>query len=200
MHRKEHEERAQEAFGKPFTEVHVFLDQYFPRYRDLTHRLVLHHRLGIELIGVLMGAEAYQVARQHVLDDMYRLFAGPEELMVLPAFVPGRSEIGRLTEDMETALGHVPDFQGMFALKSKRLKCGCGYDGPMRRMPEPLPYDSEEGSEYVCPWCGRDVFRGQRNPAPVWPDAPGKFDILRELAVGSRFRNGLPEELRKLFF
>ena len=198
MHRKEHEERSMAEFGRPFSEVHIFMDQFFPRYKDLTHRLVLHHRLGIELVGVLMGAEAYLAARQHVLDDMHRLFSGPEEIMIMPAFAPGFSDVGRLTEDMMSTLGYVPDFRAQYALKSKRLKCACGYAGSMRRMSEPSMRGPVQTSEYVCPWCGGEVRKGQQSLAPAWPCAPGKFDILRELAVGTRFRRGLPEKIRRI--
>lgn len=204
MQRKEHEERSMAAFGKPFSEVHVFMDRFFPRYKDLTHRLVLHHRLGIELVGVLMGSDAYLAARQHVLDDMHRLFPGPEEIMIMPAFAPGSFDIGRLAEDMSSALGYVPDFRAQYALKNKRLKCACGYAGAMRQRAEPAsspgatPRALSQQSEYTCPWCGGEVRKGQQSPAPVWPAAPGKFDILRELAVGARFRRGLPEEMRRI--
>jgi len=198
MHRKKHEERSMAAFGKPFSEVHLFMDQFFPRYKNLTHRLVLHHRLGIELVGVLMGPDAYLAARQHVLDDMHRLFSGPEEIMILPAFAPGFSDIGRLTEGMLATLGYVPDFRMQYALKNKRLKCACGYAGAMCRMPAPMPDAPAQTSEHVCPWCGSEVRKGQQSPASAWPSAPGKFDILRELAVGTRFRRGLPEEMRRI--
>lgn len=197
MHQREHENRCLGLLGEPFPEVHEWLDRYFRKYGDLSHRLILHHRLGVELAGVLMGPKAREAARLHVLDDMRRLAAGPEEHMRLPHYLPRRDEEHRLKADMSAELGYVPDFTALFAGIDRRLKCGCGYPGPMRKERAAL----EKGLgpwRHACPWCGALVAYGRRNPAPAWPDAPGIFDILRELAVGSRFRKGLPEELRRI--
>jgi len=200
MYKTQHEDRCMKEFGKPFSKVHEFLDQFFPRYRNLTHRLVLHHRLGVELVGVVMGEEARLAARQHVLDDMGRLAAGPEEHMKRPGFYPGRFDMRLLIEDMTAMLGYFPDFDASYRRVTRHLKCGCGYPGPMIEALPVLPGGDLGKREYICPWCAQPVAYDKRGSAPDWSEAPTtlRFDILRELAVGSRFRNvGLPGELRQ---
>lgn len=69
MKREEHEKRSIEMFGDPWTEVHVFLDQYFGKYGPY-HRVLLHHRLGIFLICKEIPGPVRAVAEQHILDDL----------------------------------------------------------------------------------------------------------------------------------
>ena len=196
MHLLEHENCCIDALGKPFTEVHIFLDQFFRVYGGLPHRLILHHRLGVELVGVLMGAEAAEAAKRHVLDDMRRLSAGPEEHMVLPEYMPSRYEFDVIRDDMLKMLGYIPDFSASYERMNRNLKCCCGYPGPMIRSRK-----FEQDLKYECPWCQSPLVVGQRtelNPSPE--TLSRKFDVLRELAVGHRFRvGGLPGELRALF-
>ena len=49
-------------------EVHVFLDQFFPKYK-ISHRRLLHHRLGVELAVRHFGETAWGPAELHILDD-----------------------------------------------------------------------------------------------------------------------------------
>ncbi|MBF0399026.1 MAG: hypothetical protein HQK78_19785 [Desulfobacterales bacterium] len=69
MHRGYHENRSIEIFGSPFTEVHIFLDQFFLKYGDY-HRRILHHSEGIELVVKKFGESARKPAEQHILDDI----------------------------------------------------------------------------------------------------------------------------------
>ncbi len=49
-------------------EIHKYLDQYYQLYRG-DHRIILHHRKGVELIKKLFGEDMGWVAEQHIKDD-----------------------------------------------------------------------------------------------------------------------------------
>ena len=66
MRQAEHEKHCEEQFGKAFSEVHSFLDQYANRFRGINHRRLLHHRMGIELIVKQFGEIARGPAEQHI--------------------------------------------------------------------------------------------------------------------------------------
>lgn len=92
---------------KPFTEVHKFLDQFARKYgMSLAHRLVLHHRLGMEFVRLLMGPEAREAAKLHIVDDVRRLPAGPEWFLKLPAYLPTSGQEDTLEADMLVYLGY----------------------------------------------------------------------------------------------
>ncbi|WDP89303.1 MAG: hypothetical protein HUN04_06000 [Desulfobacter sp.] len=69
MKREEHEQRSIEMFGKPFSEVHAFLDQYFAMFGPY-HRIVLHHRRGLELMNQQIPGPVRQVGEGHIIDDL----------------------------------------------------------------------------------------------------------------------------------
>lgn len=48
--------------------IHLFLDQFFKEYRE-DHRVILHHKKGIELVGKLYGYDAMVIAENHIRDD-----------------------------------------------------------------------------------------------------------------------------------
>ena len=72
MRQEDHEARALVAFGRKFTAIHEFLDQYFPAYGPC-HRIILHHQRGIDLIKSIFLREdpaiIQAVAEQHIRDD-----------------------------------------------------------------------------------------------------------------------------------
>lgn len=72
MYEAQHIDRAQKTFGRPWVEVHRYLDQYFPQF-GMYHRIVLHHQRGIDLVVAKFGKEAQPVAEQHILDDQQRI-------------------------------------------------------------------------------------------------------------------------------
>jgi len=72
MYREDHEKISLEMFGSKFTEIHDFLDQYFPKYGPY-HRLVLHHQLGISLVCQKFSGPVRAVAEQHILDDLGKI-------------------------------------------------------------------------------------------------------------------------------
>lgn len=171
MHITEHEEHCIKEFGKPFTEVHQFLDQFARKYgMSLAHRLVLHHRLGMELVGVLMGPDAREAAKLHILDDVRRLPAGPEWFLKLPAYQPTSGQEDALESDLLAMVGYAPDFNATWARMSRTLKCGCGYPGPMQTTRE-----GGHDSDFRCPWCAAKKTE--------------RFDLLRFMAVGQKSHN-----------
>lgn len=72
MTHKEHAEACVKEFGKPFEEIHVFLDQFWPKYK-ISHRRLLHHWLGLELIVNRFGKEARAPAELHIFQDLGRV-------------------------------------------------------------------------------------------------------------------------------
>ena len=61
------EEHLKRTNGKG-EKVHQFMDQY-SRSIGPDHRVVLHHRLGIEMVARLFGPEFIPIAEQHIRDD-----------------------------------------------------------------------------------------------------------------------------------
>jgi len=133
MHIKEHEAHCEKELGKPFTEVHIFLDQFAIKYNmNLVHRTILHHHLGVALVGLLMGQEATGAAKLHVVDDVHQLPVGPEWFLRLPAYMPHSGQEDSLEADMQALLGYAPNFnaawvlaESLNALAAILALCGC---------------------------------------------------------------------------
>lgn len=71
MKRSEHESECLEKLGKPFAEVHKWLDQFAGRPEcGMRHRKKLHHKAGIELARELFGDEGAEAAKLHILADL----------------------------------------------------------------------------------------------------------------------------------
>ena len=68
---EEHCQHSIKLFGKPYEEVHLWLDelQQDPLYKS-RHRKKRHHKQGIEQVRELFGNKAALVAAQHILDDI----------------------------------------------------------------------------------------------------------------------------------
>lgn len=62
---------SERIFGKPFGEVHRWLDEFAgtPEY-GFRHRKKRHHEAGIQEVITLFGPEARTVARQHIISDL----------------------------------------------------------------------------------------------------------------------------------
>jgi len=69
MNQQRHEQKCLAKYGKPFAEVHRFLDQYSDLYRGFNHRYLLHHQRGVELVVQQFGEVARGPAEQHILLD-----------------------------------------------------------------------------------------------------------------------------------
>ena len=58
-------------FGKPYEEVHRWLDEFAGSQKyGFRHRKVRHHEAGIVEAGRLFGQEAEKAARQHIISDL----------------------------------------------------------------------------------------------------------------------------------
>lgn len=69
MERTYHERVCKDRFGKKFTHVHIYLDKYFGKYGP-SHRALLHHKQGVELVVHHFGEAARGPAEQHIMDDV----------------------------------------------------------------------------------------------------------------------------------
>jgi len=63
-----HEKSCLKKLGKPYTEVHLFLDQFFDKYKT-SHRILLHHQVGVDLVVKHFGEDSRQAAITHIIDD-----------------------------------------------------------------------------------------------------------------------------------
>ena len=67
--RKVHAERSVALCGKPYLEVHEWLDALFPLWLSLEHRDERHNLEGVEEVRKEWGDEAAGVAILHICDD-----------------------------------------------------------------------------------------------------------------------------------
>lgn len=145
MHVAEHEKRCTEMLGEPFAEVHQFLEQFFIKYNmSPIHRMLLHHRLGVAVVGLEFGSDAKEAARIHIRDDLGGVLpTGPEWFLTQNNYLPSSVQEDFLEADMRALLGYVPDFNVNWVVSENSilLKCQCGYQGPP-------PNGFKE-----CPWC-----------------------------------------------
>ena len=65
----EHSATCQKLLGEAFEEVHAFLDHFFPKY-GMSHRQILHHQLGVELVTAQFGEESRTAAELHIIEDL----------------------------------------------------------------------------------------------------------------------------------
>ena len=71
MKLEDHCKESLEEFGKPFTEVHRWLDELAGSERyGMRHRRLRHHEAGIREAERLFGREAGAAARQHIVADL----------------------------------------------------------------------------------------------------------------------------------
>ena len=66
----EHEKLCIRKLGKPFTEVHVFLDSFSRKYKGFSHRILLHHKLGVNLCVKKFGEQSRSAAILHIQQDL----------------------------------------------------------------------------------------------------------------------------------
>ena len=65
-----HCEESERLFGKPFSEVHLWLDELMWKGLGAHHRRKRHHEAGIHQVVKLFGEEVGQAARQHIISDL----------------------------------------------------------------------------------------------------------------------------------
>lgn len=76
----EHERHGLSVLGNPFTEIHEWMDQYYEVVDNVAHRVVLHHRYGIELGVSLFGESARRALELHIEDDFEFIPGTPDEV------------------------------------------------------------------------------------------------------------------------
>lgn len=64
----EHCLECEKQLGKPFKEVHMFLDQWHSKFGG-RHRFILHHAEGVEKVREKFGDEAVKAAELHIMMD-----------------------------------------------------------------------------------------------------------------------------------
>lgn len=65
----EHADACRQELGKPFFEIHEFIDQYAQDFGGFAHRRLLHHRLGVKLVLEKFGEAAAGAAELHIKQD-----------------------------------------------------------------------------------------------------------------------------------
>lgn len=71
MRFEEHCIESIELFGKPYKEVHQWLDEFTGKPGiGMKHRKFRHHEEGIKQAVKLFGEEAGKVARRHIMSDL----------------------------------------------------------------------------------------------------------------------------------
>ena len=67
---EQHCEESRMLFGRPFEEVHLWLDELMWKGLGAKHRRKRHHQAGIEEAVALFGEEGGKAARQHIISDL----------------------------------------------------------------------------------------------------------------------------------
>lgn len=71
MNLEEHCLECVQKLGKPFKEVHQFLDEFaHSKQYGMRHRFIRHHLKGIEEVKRKFGVEAEQAAKLHIISDL----------------------------------------------------------------------------------------------------------------------------------
>lgn len=74
MKLEDHCEECEEILGKPFREVHLWLDEFaknYPWQEKYKHRKFRHHKEGVEEARKLFGDEGAKAAELHIMSDNY---------------------------------------------------------------------------------------------------------------------------------
>jgi DNA-binding GntR family transcriptional regulator len=66
------------ALGEPFPQVHLWLDEFFP-VKGPHHRVVRHHRDGVEEVRKAWGDRAAAAAEVHIKKDCYGIVPSKEQ-------------------------------------------------------------------------------------------------------------------------
>lgn len=69
MYAAQHADSCMKKFGKPYYEIHNFLDQYHEEY-GIIHRIFFHHKLGLEIIVGEFGEASRDIAALHIREDI----------------------------------------------------------------------------------------------------------------------------------
>lgn len=75
---KEHSADCVKELGEPFTEVHQWLDELYPKLGH-NHRSARHHVVGVEEVRAKWGDRAALAAEIHIMKDCYGKVPSKEE-------------------------------------------------------------------------------------------------------------------------
>lgn len=71
MKLEEHEKESLAIFGKPYTEIHLWLDEFAGTTEyGMRHRHKRHHKEGLREAEKLFGWDAAIAARLHIMSDL----------------------------------------------------------------------------------------------------------------------------------
>jgi len=72
---KEHCEDCLKQLGEEFKEVHLWLDEWFKYDKTIKHRILRHHKEGVEEIRKRWGDKAAKAAELHIIMDMGKVLS-----------------------------------------------------------------------------------------------------------------------------
>lgn len=71
MKLRDHCIESEQLFGRPYEEIHRWLDEFAGSEKHgMKHRRVRHHEAGIREAVGLFGPRVEKVARQHIISDL----------------------------------------------------------------------------------------------------------------------------------
>jgi len=69
---KEHCDDCIKELGEPYSDVHVWLDEFFVKLKG-KHRDVRHHKEGVEEVRKMWGDKAARAAEIHIIKDCKKI-------------------------------------------------------------------------------------------------------------------------------
>ena len=120
MNLEEHEAESIKLFGKPFTEVHQWLDALASHGSDsfdVNHRRWRHNMVGIRKVEEMWGREAREAAIRHIRSDFHRW--GWEETLGIPEDMEGYIRMFGMVKISPTIKA---DLEHLLELKAKGIK------------------------------------------------------------------------------
>lgn len=103
MRLEDHMIRTLAEHGTQAAEIHIFMDQYFRVWPCAAHRVMLHHRTGVDLVAKRSGEWARGPALTHVKDDFGFVPEGPAEVLSMVNAWP--SQVVCLISELERVYG-----------------------------------------------------------------------------------------------
>jgi hypothetical protein len=79
MKKEEHEQQNIEMFGHAHKNVGEWLDRFYAVF-GVRHRIILHHRKGINLLIQEIPGPVRKVAEEHIISDLGEIPDGPDWL------------------------------------------------------------------------------------------------------------------------
>lgn len=71
----EHCQDCLKQLGHEFKEVHLWLDEYFKYDQTIKHRILRHHKEGVEEVRQRWGDQAARAAELHIIMDIGKVLS-----------------------------------------------------------------------------------------------------------------------------